>query len=172
MQHRLAIALALAAGLAAPNAALAGHAAVANASLRGVNEVPSIITDASGRFSATITPTEIKYKLSFSGLTGATLFAHIHIGERHTNGGVTIFLCNNTPTGPTSQPCPHGEGTVEGTVTAADVIGPAGQGVDAAEFAAVLQAIADGATYANVHTDVFPTGEIRGQLLQIRKVRD
>ena len=69
--------------------------------------------------------------------------------------------------GPAPRPCPNGSGTVTGTFSAADVIGPAGQGVDPAEFAALLQAIADGASYANVHTTVFPTGEIRGQLLQI-----
>jgi hypothetical protein len=44
------------------------------------------------------------------------------------------------------------------------VIGPAGQGVAAGEFAEVLQAIRAGAAYANVHTTNFPAGEIRGQV--------
>lgn len=170
MRNRLALSLALLAALALPGSALAGNA-IATALLSGTNEVPSIITGASGRFTATISATEIKYKFTFSGLTGDSLFAHIHVGERHTNGGVTVFLCNNTPTGPAPQPCPHGAGTITGTITSADVIGPAGQGVDAAEFAAVLQAIADGATYANIHTTIFPTGEIRGQLLQLGRVK-
>lgn len=169
MQHRIALSLALLAALALPGSAFAGSA-VAAAALRGANEVPSIVSDASGRFTATVTASEIKYKLTFSGLTGSTLFAHIHVGEKHTNGGVSVFLCNNTPTGPAPQPCPHGEGTIAGTITSADVIGPAGQGVDPAEFQALLDAIAEGATYANVHTSQFPTGEIRGQLLQIGKV--
>jgi len=169
MLHRIALSLALLAAAALPGRAFAGTA-LAAATLKGVNEVPSIITDASGRFTATITATEIKYKLTFSGLTGDTLFAHIHIGERHTIGNVSVFLCNNTTLGPASQPCPHGSGTVTGTLTAADVIGPAGQGVDPAEFSALLDAIAEGATYANVHTSAFQTGEIRGQILQIGKV--
>jgi hypothetical protein len=169
MQNRLVVSLAFLAAFALAGRALAGTA-VAIADMKGTNEVPSIITGASGKFTATITANQIKYKFSFSGLTGDSLFAHIHVGERHTNGEVTVFLCNNTATGPAPQPCPHGSGTIAGTITSADVIGPAGQGVDAAEFAAVLAAIQAGATYANIHTSVFPTGEIRGQLLQIGRV--
>jgi len=141
--------------------------AIALAKLRGVNEVPSIITDASGDFSARIFADHVDFKLNFSGLTGDTLFAHIHVGQQHTNGGVMVFLCNNAPAGPAPRPCPKGAGSVTCTFSAADVIGPAGQGVDPQEFAALLQALADGASYANVHTTTFPTGEIRGQLLQL-----
>jgi hypothetical protein len=169
MQHRLTVSLALLAALALPGRAFAG-AAVAAAALSGSNEVPSVVTGASGKFTATISANEIKYKLTLSGLTGSTLVAHIHVGERHTLGGVSVFLCNNTPAGPAPQPCPHGSGTLTGTITSADVIGPAGQGVDPAEFAALLDAIGDGATYANVHTSAFTGGEIRGQLRQIGKV--
>jgi len=129
--------------------------------------VPSVITNASGDFTAKIFADHVDFTLSFSGLTGDTLFSHIHIGQQHTNGGVSVFLCSNVPGTPPVQPCPNGTGMITGTFSAADVIGPAGQGVDPQEFAALLQAIADGATYANVHTTVFPTGEIRGALVQI-----
>ena len=170
MRIRIGLSAALAA-LAVPALAVSATVvipkAVALAKLRGVNEVPSIITDASGDFSAKIFADHVDFKLNFSGLTGDTLFSHIHAGQQHTNGGVMVFLCNNTATGPAPRPCPNGSGTVTGTFSAADVIGPAGQGVDPQEFAALLQAIAEGASYANVHTTVFPTGEIRGQLVQI-----
>lgn len=173
MPNRLSLALALLAALALPSTALAGKKVkmpMAVASLKGINEVPSIVTDASGSFMATIFPDHVDFTLSFSGLTGDTLFAHIHVGQRHTNGGVMVFLCNNnSAAGPVPQPCPHGAGSISGTFSAADVIGPSGQGVDAGEFAALLQAIASGASYANVHTSVFPTGEIRGQLHQFSK---
>lgn len=171
MRHRLALGLSLAAAFALPalaiGAIVAVPKAIALAKLKGVNEVPSIITNASGDFRAKIFADHVDFTLSFSGLTGDTLFSHIHVGQQHTNGGVMVFLCNNTPSGPAPRPCPNGSGTVTGTFSAADVIGPAGQGVDPAEFAALLQAIADGASYANVHTTTFGTGEIRGQLLQI-----
>ena len=51
-----------------------------------------------------------------------------------------------------------------GTITPADVIGPAGQGIAPGEFAEVVRAIRNGAVYANVHSTLRPGGEIRGQL--------
>ena len=174
MRNRLAIGLSLAAAFALPalaiGAILALPKAIAVAKLKGVNEVPSIISNASGDFTAKVFADHVDFTLSVAGLSGDTYQAHIHVGQQHTNGGVMVFLCNNTPSGPAPRPCPHGSGTVTGSFSAADVIGPAGQGVDPAEFAALLQAIGDGASYANVHTSVFPAGEIRGQLLQIGSV--
>jgi hypothetical protein len=55
-------------------------------------------------------------------------------------------------------------GFVSRTVSAADVIGPAGQGIDAGEFEEVLIALRSGVTYANVHSARNPGGEIRGQI--------
>jgi hypothetical protein len=79
-----------------------------------------------------------------------------------------VFFCTNLapPAGvPVPPPCPLREGTVSGTLTAADVLGPAGQGVVAGEFSEFLDALREEASYANVHTAEFGAGEIRGQLL-------
>jgi hypothetical protein len=166
MRYKLALSLALATGLSLPVAAFAGDA-IAIATLAAQNEVPSVISDAKARFTATVKADSIQYRLQFMNLTDDTLFAHIHVGQFFANGGVAVFLCNNTNTGPVPQTCPKGSGTITGTITAADVIGPAGQGVDAGEFAAVLRAIAQGDAYVNIHTTPFPGGETRGQLFQI-----
>ena len=89
------------------------------------------------------------------GLQGGTpSAAHIHIGSRATNGGVSAFLC---------APCPQ-QGTVTGTITPADVVGPAGQGIGPGEFEKLVRAIRAGHAYANVHTARWPGGEIRGQI--------
>src|SRR5258705_5832087 len=176
MRNRVALGLSLVAALALPALAISATVAaipkaVAVAKLKGVNEVPSIITNASGDFTAKVFADHVDFTLSYSGLTGDTLFAHIHVGQQHTLGNVMVFLCNNlTAAGPTPRPCPHGSGTVTGTFSAADVIGPAGQGVDPGEFAALLKALAEGASYAHVHTSAFGSGEIRGQVLQIGSV--
>jgi hypothetical protein len=53
---------------------------------------------------------------------------------------------------------------VSRTVTAADVVGPAGQGIAAGEFEEVLNAMRAGVTYANLHSTRNPGGEIRGQI--------
>jgi hypothetical protein len=77
-----------------------------------------------------------------------------------------MFLCqtatNADPTG-LAPTCPQ-SGTVTGMLQAANVIGPAGQGVAALEFSEVLAALRAGVTYANVHSTKFLAGEIRAQL--------
>lgn len=141
------------------------------ATLRGIEEPPSIITGASGQFKAIIAKDEssIEYELSFENLQAATTQAHIHIGQKGVSGGISVWLCQSAtnpapgPTGPSVPVCPA-SGTVTGTLTADSVIGPSGQGVSAGEFADLIQAIRSGVTYANVHSTLFPGGEIRGQI--------
>ena len=133
------------------------------ARLEGGNETPAISTGATGRFDATLNNAgdTLTYELTFSGLEGGnTLFAHVHLGQKGVAGGVMFFLCG----GGGKPACPNTGGTVTGTVTAADVIGPAGQGITAGQFDEVIRAMRDGLSYANVHTVTFPTGEIRGQV--------
>ncbi len=48
---------------------------------------------------------------------------------------------------------------------AADVVGPAGQGLAPQGFAELMAAMRFGATYVNVHTEAFMSGEIRGQIV-------
>ena len=56
-------------------------------------------------------------------------------------------------------------GTVTGTILPAQVLPLAGQGFPAGQdgFDALLEALQSDAIYGNVHTDRFPSGEIRGQ---------
>jgi len=55
---------------------------------------------------------------------------------------------------------------------AANVIGPAGQGIAPGEFSKVLEAIRSGVTYVNVHSVQFPPGEIRGQVRVVNRKDD
>ena len=133
------------------------------ASLIGYEETPSTIsTAASGEFTATIdesaNPPTINYTLTFANLTGNVLFAHVHFGARGTTGGVAAFLCG----GGGKPPCMNGVAT--GTIIPSDVIGPAGQGIAAGEWAELVAAIRAGVAYANVHSSTWPSGEIRGQI--------
>jgi CHRD domain-containing protein len=137
-----------------------------NAKLKGFSEVPSVSTGAEGRFTAEVNGDEIEYRLSYSGLEGGpVLFAHIHFGQKDVNGGVAAFLCG----GDGKPACPQ-SGEVRGTVTASDIVGPSGQGIAAAspagpgEIDELIDAMDSDKTYANVHSEKFPTGEIRGQI--------
>lgn len=130
--------------------------------LEGFQEVPAISTTGEGEFRAKVSNNEsmIEFELSYSGLEGgAVLFAHIHLGQVSVNGGVAAFLC-----GGGGKPACPASGTVTGTIVAADIIGPAGQGIAPGELSEVIHAMHAGKTYANVHTTTFPGGEIRGQI--------
>lgn len=135
--------------------------------LEGFQEVPALSTTGTGKCKVKISDdeTSIKAELSYSGLEGTVQQAHIHFGQLSINGGVVLFLCTNVG-GPAGTPaCPTPSGEVTRTLTSGDVIaGAAAQGIAAGELLEVIDAIHAGASYCNVHSDIFPFGEIRGQL--------
>jgi hypothetical protein len=167
---KLATAVAvLAAGAVGGTAALAGGGKEFNERLTGYQETPmSISTAGNGKFRAQFRADrqEIEYRLRWADLESTVTQAHIHFGQRHTSGGISVFLCSNLGNGPAgTQPCPAGSpATIEGTIRPADVIGPGAQGIAAGEFAELVRAMQAGATYVNVHSTTYPTGEIRAQL--------
>jgi hypothetical protein len=142
----------------------------------GGEETPlSISTTGHGRLVLHIdTSSEaIEYELSYDDLEGVApavpggvvLFSHIHFGQRRTSGGVSAFLCGGGSKGA----CPTPSGTVKGTIVPADIVGPAGQGIEAMQFDELVRAIRTGYAYANVHTTKYASGEIRGQIRHDRK---
>ena len=137
------------------------------AGMIGYQEVPAVSTTGRGSFEARLNGAgdEISYTLTYGDLEGSVTQAHIHLGQRSANGSISVYLCTNVGGGPAStQPCPPSPATVTGTITAASVIGPAGQGIAPAEFDELVRAIRAGVTYANVHSSKFPGGEARGQI--------
>jgi hypothetical protein len=132
------------------------------AKLTGFKEVPSNIVPGQARFTAQVASDKITFKLEYSNLTGNPMAAHIHIGQKFAaNGGVSGWIC-----GGGGQPaCPAAtSGTITGTITSANVTGPAAQGVNPGDLAGLITAIKHRVTYANMHTAKFPGGEIRGQI--------
>ena len=133
------------------------------AGLIGFEEVPSESTPGHGSLRLRISGNQIHYRLhyeDFEVAEGATTQAHIHFGQRGVSGGVSAFLCG----GGGKPACTFPEGTFEGVIVAADVIGPTGQGIAPGEIAELIRAIRKGYTYANVHTTLNPAGLIRGQI--------
>jgi hypothetical protein len=92
---------------------------------------------ASGRFTATVTGTTLKWTLTFAHLSGPAAASHIHSGVRGKAGPVLVPLC-----GPCTSPA---SGTA--TVTQAQITD-----------------MVAGKDYVNVHTAKNPNGEIRGQI--------
>lgn len=142
--------------------------------LKGFEEVPAVSTVADGEFRARISndQTQIQWELSYSDLESAVQQAHIHLGQKDVNGGITVFLCTNLGNGPAgTQLCPPSPATISGTITAADVSPPIpatlaarNQGLNTGELDELVRAIRAGKTYVNVHTTDRPGGEIRSQI--------
>jgi hypothetical protein len=115
--------------------------------LNAEQEAPGAVSDGSGFFSYSTSGDELCYTLEVRDLTGAPIAAHIHIAPRHEPGPVVVPLA--TPPAATS--------TVSACLTAVE-----GGALTPAELAAIT---ADPtAYYANVHTSMWPAGEVRGQL--------
>ena len=123
-------------------------------SLDGEQEDPPVITDASGNGQVVLSAdrTTLRFALSVFDLAPDQITqAHIHVGEPGVNGPVVFFLSATSFTSP-----------LIGTLTAANFIPAPEVGVVTFEdFLAVLYA---GDTYINVHTIMYPGGEVRGQL--------
>jgi len=150
--------------------------------LNGLNEAAAVVsTTGNGTFSATISQdgTEINYVLTYKEMEGDVTQAHIHIGLPQNSGGVVLWLCDSsaiqspvatTPLCNQDNPSDLRNGTVSGTLTAADVQTLTANGIVGAtattpgEFAEVVALIRAGKTYVNVHTTKFAPGEIRSQL--------
>lgn len=161
----LAGAVILLATLALPASAGAdeGGGGKLKARLKGFEEVPAISSTGRGEFRLKVSKDEnsVEFELSYADLEGTTTAAaHIHIGQKSVNGGVMAFLCG----GGGRPACTATSGTFTGTITAADIMAVPAQGIAAGEFAEFLRAIRAGVTYANVHTNKHPGGEIRGQI--------
>ena len=176
--------------LAVPGAAYADDSRTVRVRLSAFNEVlgpnlgiGALFSTGSGHvdFKIDNRNREIRYSLTYdfpdASLTPVvgTQFvnqAHLHFGQRHTTGGITVWLCqsadNPAPSAvaASTPTCPSPLGTVGGSILPSDVLALTAQGLPGGEagFDALLAALETGAIYANVHTDRFPGGEIRGQL--------
>jgi hypothetical protein len=172
--------IASAAGLGAVGILAAGAVASAgdgnhksftiNERLSGYHETPlALSTNGSGSIRLRINPDAgtIAYTVRYANLEGTVTQSHIHFGSPSQSGGISVWLCGTaalpgpagTPTCPATNPA-----EVSGTLTAANVIGPTGQGITAGQFSELLAAIRADSTYANVHSTLYPGGEIRNQL--------
>jgi hypothetical protein len=138
--------------------------------LQGFEEVPVVSTTGIGRCATRIREDargpRIEVELSYEDLEGNVQQAHIHLAQPDVNGGIVLFLCSNLPSPPAgTPPCPGPHnGTVFRTLRFADVLPVTTQGIAAGELEEVIDVMRAGKAYCNVHSDMSPGGEIRGQL--------
>ena len=145
------------------------------ARLMGFQEVPVVSTEASGTLEAVISPNgdAIDYDITYTGIQGTVTQSHMHVGQRSVNGGVVLWVCGTTGTaGPAGTPtCTSPNGHFAGTWMAANVQTVATQQLGG-NIEEVITAIRAGKAYMNVHSNLSPGGEIRGQIRANRRDRD
>lgn len=137
-----AIVACIASGLALSGVALAAGNYSVHATLGTQAEVPAPAGASgkgsfSGHYKENAAGATLTWTLSFSGLTGAAVAAHIHLGKPGKAGAVLVPLCG---------PCKNGQ---TGTATIPK---------------AVVADLESGSAYVNVHTAKNQGGEIRGQV--------
>ena len=163
----VAVALGVA-GVGAVATALAGGGDSLSVKLTGYEEVPAVSSPATATFTATVADDEsaITWKLNYAGLVGAVQQAHIHFGQKGVVGAISVFLCTNLGNGPPgTPPCTAPPAELSGTIDAADVVNlGASQGLAAGELGELIDAIDAGVAYVDVHTTIWPGGEVRAQL--------
>ena len=165
---RMLTLLALAAALAASSGEAKAAPIVLTATLAGTNEVPPTISPGTGFAVVTVDPVAhtLFVSVTFGGLLSPTTVSHIHCCAPP---GANAMVATTTPTFP-GFPSGVTSGTYENffDLTLASSFNPAfvtahGGTVAQAE-ADFVAALLSGQTYFNIHSQLFPGGEIRGQL--------
>lgn len=137
--------------------------------LSGANEEPPNLSSGIGNATVTITGPTMRVQATFSGLAGTTTAAHIHAPTAVPGGG-NIGVATTTPSFP-GFPSGVTSGTYDVTfdMTDASSYNPSfitnyGGGDIATAFEVLKTALNNGTAYFNIHTNMFPGGEIRGFL--------
>ena len=136
--------------------------------MHGADETPARATEATGQLNMKVSEDglSIEYKLIASNIDNVVA-SHIHQGPVGSAGPAVVFLYGNAPAGGGR----HDGILSEGTITAANLIGPLAN----QPLSALIDLIHSGNAYANVHTNDgigatntgpgdYPGGEIRGQV--------
>jgi hypothetical protein len=153
MRSRLAVLIALAAGLigalAAAGAAGAGDGGrpLSATPLTGAQEVPGPgDADASGTADVVLNQGErtVCFELTWANIDGTVTASHIHRGAAGEAGPIVVPLF------------------VEGSFSGTDAASGCAEDVAAALIKEIRKS--PSAFYVNVHSSVFPAGAVRGQL--------
>ena len=142
-----------------------GPATSFSATLTGGEEVPAVVTTATGNATLDVSGSAITYTVTVAGLANP-IVSHIHIAPVGENGPVRLNLCGTTDT----PACGTGDGVLVTGTNGATV------GAPAITFDELVDAMRAGNAYVNVHTDDgigqpntgagdMQSGEIRGQIV-------
>jgi hypothetical protein len=129
-----------------------------SASLSGKDEVPPTESNSTGtaKFQVDENSSQISYWVNVTGIKKINQ-AHIHNGTEGQNGDIVVTLSKSKSAKGNESPPNLG---FSGNITKDDLQGP----LKGKEISDLVKLMSDGGAYANVHTDKYPKGAIRGQI--------
>ena len=129
-----------------------------SATLSGKDEVPPTKSIANGtaKFLVNENDSQISYWVNLTGLK-KIIQAHIHNGTSGQNGDVLVNLSNSKSAKNPDNP----EIQLTGTIAKDDLQGP----LKGRELSDLLIVMRNGQAYVNAHTEIYPKGAIRGQIM-------
>ena len=132
------------------------------ATMNSASEVPAVTGSGTGTFTATLdTSTNLfTYDVTFTGLGSNVILGHIH-GPATTTVAAGTTVNFGTLAGATFT-----TGATAGTAHGVVVLNAANSITSTMNGDSLKKLLFAGLTYANIHTTVFPNGEIRGQILK------
>jgi hypothetical protein len=171
--RRIALFLVAGAALLLPAQAADATSITFTANLIGANEVPPSGSPGSGHATVVLDPVAntLHVDVTFSGLEAGTTMSHIHCCLASPGAtGINVGVATTTPTFPgfplgvTAGTYTHDFSLLDpGTYNPAFVTLEGGTILSARN--ALVAGIEAGETYLNIHTSLFPGGEIRGFLV-------
>ncbi len=122
--------------------------------LSGANEVPSVMTEASGlaKFQFDTNDTNLGFQVNIDGIESNILFSHIHLAEAGANGGVVVTLRGDEVMGPFSGV--YAKGGITSNMLSGQLMG--------GDLVILKEAFRTGYAYVNIHSGDVPSGELRG----------
>ena len=129
-----------------------------SATLSGKDEVPPTESNSTGtaKFQVNENNSQVSYWVNITGIKKVNQ-AHIHNGTSGENGDIVATLSKGKSAKGDDSPPQIG---FAGKITQDDLQGP----LKGKEISDLLTLMSDGGAYANVHTDKYPKGAIRGQI--------
>jgi CHRD domain len=129
-----------------------------SATLSGSDEVPPTESNSTGtaKFQVNENNSRVSYWVNITGIKKVNQ-AHIHNGTAGENGDIVATLSKGKSAKGDERPPQIG---FAGNITKDDLQGP----LKGKEISDLVNLMSDGGAYANVHTDKYPKGAIRGQI--------
>lgn len=132
-----------------------------SATLSGKEEVPPTESNSTGTAKLQVTKnddneSQVSYWVNITGIKEVNA-AHIHNGTTGENGDIVATLSNGKSAEGDDRPPQIG---FSGNITSNELQGP----LEDKEVSDLVSLMSDGNAYANVHTEKYPDGAIRGQI--------